>query len=54
MRVIVVEEDGDREDRVAELHASVDICVKTGTMRHQGVPVELYFESEVQAGIEPR
>ena len=52
MRVIVVHEDGDREDRVAELFASIDICVKTGTMRYQGVGVELWRESELAEGIE--
>lgn len=54
MRVLVVYEDGDREDRVAELFASIDICVNTGTMRYQGVGVELRRESEIADGIEPR
>jgi hypothetical protein len=47
MRVLVVHEDGDREDRVAELFADVEICVKLGTMRHQGVRVMLCRDDEV-------
>lgn len=54
MRVIVVHEDGDRTSRVAELFASIDMCVRTGTMRHQGVGVELRREDELAEGIEPR
>ena len=54
MRVLVVYEDGDKESRLAELFASIDTCVKTGTMRYQGVGVELCRESELAEGIEPR
>jgi hypothetical protein len=54
VRVIVVHEDGDRESRVAELFASIDIAVNTGSMRYQGVGVELRHESEIAEGIEPR
>lgn len=54
MRVIVVHEDGDREDRVATLFAEIDIAITNGTMRYQGVGLALYNENELAAGIEPR
>ena len=41
MRAVVIHEDGDRESRVAELLAEVRECVKNGSMRHQGVAVEM-------------
>lgn len=48
MRVIVVHEDGDRDDRVRELLASIVVCVQDGTMRQQGVMVELRHEGEIR------
>ena len=44
MKVIVVHEDGDRESRVATLADEVRACVKNGTMRYQGVVVEVRRE----------
>ena len=46
MRVIVVHEDGDRGDRVATLADEVRACVKNGTMKYQGVVVEVRHEDE--------
>lgn len=51
MRVIVVHEDGDRSDRVNELAASIVRCVQDGTMRHQGVSIELRTDVEIRDGV---
>lgn len=47
MKVIVVHEDGDKSSRTNELLASIVVCVQNGTMRHQGVSVELRGENEL-------
>ena len=48
MRVIVVYEDGDRASRVEALAAEVRACVREGSMRHQGVTVEVQQENSLR------
>lgn len=40
MRVEVIHEDGDREGWVDDLFTEVQECVRTGTLRYQGVIVK--------------
>lgn len=47
MRVIVVHEDGDRSSRVAQLLDEVRECVRTESMQHQGVRVDMKFEGDL-------
>lgn len=45
MKVLVVYEDGDRSDRLLQLYDEVRQCVRTGSMQHQGVAVEIERET---------
>lgn len=46
MRVIVVHEDGDRTDRVTALAGELCAAVAKGSMRYQGVGVEIRDEMD--------
>lgn len=48
MRIIVVHEDGDRTSRVKTLADEVRTCVKNGSMRVIGVPVEVQPEDSLR------
>jgi hypothetical protein len=48
VRIIVVHEDGDRSSRVETLAAEVRECVKNGSMRVIGAPVEVQHETELR------
>jgi hypothetical protein len=48
VRIIVVHEDGDRATRVSALASEVRQCVKDGTMRYQGVSVEVQSEDHLR------
>lgn len=53
MKIVVVHEDGDRASRVQELAGEVRHCVKNGTMRYQGVRVEVRHSGAVEPPAKP-